>query len=579
MSTLPPPPPATRHHVPRWWRGPAGVATALAGVLTLSSSLSPNLPGRERLLERFEPGAAQVAAHVAGVVGGLALLALSLGVLQGRRKASHTAIVVLGVLALVHAAKGLDYEEALIALGVAAALRLGLRAASRGSAPSPPALAGLIAVVAVAATYACTLTILLASGHAPSTGVALTRAGQAITTGAELPGLSAPLRSVVHVVLGCALLALAWALRALLRPARAEDGHDPAAHERARRIVTEHGGDSIAPFLLRADKAYFFAEGGVLAYRTLRETCVVSGDPVGPAGSAPAIVAAFLHFAQERGWDIVISSASGAHLHGYRALGLRSLQVGCEAVVDPSAFTLAGRQGRTVRKAVHRVAKHGWSIEVVPAGGMTDGLAAEIAEVERAWRAVHPRIYGFAMASDRLWGAPEDARDVYVVARASGGELRAFQRYVPFRGGLSLDAMRRLDDEPNGISDALIAAALEHARDLGCRQVSLNFAGFAHVMAAETIGARSRPLARLALRCVRGRFQLDRLVRFTQKFSPAWRPRYLVYTAQTRLPLAALRVLQSEAYVRPPRARPRVDAWRAWPRPGLPSRAGWRSAG
>ena len=62
------------------------------------------------------------------------------------------------------------------------------------------------------------------------------------------------------------------------------------------------------------------------------------------------------------------------------------------------------------------------------------------------------------MATDRLWGAPEDAADLYALARNPRGEVRAFQRYVPYRGGLSLDAMRRLDDEPNGISDALVAA-------------------------------------------------------------------------------------------------------------------------
>ena len=73
------------------------------------------------------------------------------------------------------------------------------------------------------------------------------------------------------------------------------------------------------------------------------------------------------------------------------------------------------------------------------------------------------RLTGFARAGDRLWGAPEDASDVYALARNPAGEVRAFQRYVPYRRGLSLDAMRRLDDEPNGITDSLVAAILAHA--------------------------------------------------------------------------------------------------------------------
>jgi cell division protein FtsW (lipid II flippase) len=44
----------------------------------LSSSLSPSVPWRSRLLETLEPGGAQAAAHAAGVVGAIALLALYL---------------------------------------------------------------------------------------------------------------------------------------------------------------------------------------------------------------------------------------------------------------------------------------------------------------------------------------------------------------------------------------------------------------------------------------------------------------------------------------------------------------------
>jgi lysyl-tRNA synthetase class 2 len=267
-------------------------------------------------------------------------------------------------------------------------------------------------------------------------------------------------------------------------------------------------------------------------------------------------------------------AAGDEHLAGYRALGLRTLRIGSEAVVDPQAFDLAGRARKTVRKAVNRVERHGWTVEVVPAGELTAGLAAEVDAVERAWRARQPRLYGFAMAMDRLWGAQEDRDDVYVLARAPWGEVRAFQRYVPYRDGLSLDAMRRLDDEPNGISDALVVAALRRARELGCREVSLNFSSFAHLMAAETLERRSHRLARWALRRLHRRFQLERLVRFTEKFGPAWRPRHLVYTRQARLPLAALRVMQAEAYVKPPRARIRRNAWRPrpWPatRPSTP---------
>ncbi|HEU4978964.1 MAG TPA: phosphatidylglycerol lysyltransferase domain-containing protein [Solirubrobacteraceae bacterium] len=546
----------------RRWRLPAAVATALAGVLTLSSSLSPTLPARQRLLEALEPGSAEAAAHAAGVIGGVVLLGLSLGLLRGRRRAGPVAIGVLCVLAAVHTVKGLDYEEALLALALAGLLWAGRRALARGAAPSRPLVAGLYLLLALTGAYAATVTALLVSGHPPGVGDALVRAGRAVVDGGSVAGLGQPLKTIVHALIGIVAVALFGVLRALLAPARAQDGHDASEHALAARIVAEHGEDSIAPFVLRADKAFHFSRGGVLAYRTLRETAVVSGDPVGPPGSAAGILADFLEVARERGWDVVLTGAAERHLEAYRALGLRTLRIGSEAIADPATFTLAGRAGRTVRKAVHRVEKHGWTIEVRSARELTPLLAAELAKVEETWRRGQPRLYGFAMTMDRLWGAPEDLADTYVIGRRASGEVRAFQRYVTYRDGLSLDAMRRLDDEPNGISDALVAAALEHARGAGVREVSLNFAGFAHIMAADVLERRSQRLFRWVLRRMHGRFSLERLVRFNQKFQPRWEPRFLVYTQHTRLPLAALRVLQAEAYVKPPAPQPRRGAWR-----------------
>jgi hypothetical protein len=53
----------------------------------------------------------------------------------------------------------------------------------------------------------------------------------------------------------------------------------------------------------------------------------------------------------------------------------------------------------------------------------------------------------------------------------------------------------------------------------------------------------------MALGVLGRRFQMDRLVLFNSKFSPEWRPRYLVYESRRSLPAAALRVLQAEGYL------------------------------
>jgi lysyl-tRNA synthetase class 2 len=384
------------------------------------------------------------------------------------------------------------------------------------------------------------------------------RAGRlACGTAAILPLLNVGIEEVVAV----ALAGVAVFLHALLRPAQAAVGHTSVEHARAAAIVAAFGDDSLAPFALREDKSYHFAAGGFLAYRTLRETAVVSGDPIGPPGSAGAIVASFERDARRRGWNMVVTSASGRHLPAYRRIGLSALCIGEEAVVDPQQFSLEGRAIRKVRQSVARLERHGWRISLVDAGAVDSGIRAELDAVERAWRASRPRLSGFAMTLGRLWGADEDRHALYVVARDESGKLRAFLRFAEYAGGLSLDATRRFGDEPNGLSEAMVAAGLGYAREQQIGEVSLNFAGFAHVMAARAAPGRGQAVLRVLLRAFHGRFQLEQLVRFSDKFGPTWRPRYLIHRRRTSLPLAGLRVLQAEAYVRPPRSKPLRARW------------------
>jgi lysyl-tRNA synthetase class 2 len=332
------------------------------------------------------------------------------------------------------------------------------------------------------------------------------------------------------------------------------------------------GTDSLAPFVLREDKAFFFAHGGFVAYRTLRETAVVSGDPIGPPGTARAILEAFLAYADGCGWRVAVAAASPALAELAPALGLRALQVGCEAVVDAQAFTLEGRGVRKVRQAIARVDRHGWTTTIVAGHALDPRTRMEIATLEREFTQSRPRVYGFAMSLGRLWGAPEDDDALYAIAHDPAGAVAAFIRFLPYELGLSLDAVRRRPEMPNGVCEGLVVRAIERARADGLAEVSLNFAGFGHVMAPTAPLGRRERLLRMGLKAVHGRFQLDRLVVWGNHFAPEWRPRYLVYGGRSELAKSALRVLQAEHYLPSPGVPPLRQRWEpaALPLPAMP---------
>jgi lysyl-tRNA synthetase class 2 len=329
----------------------------------------------------------------------------------------------------------------------------------------------------------------------------------------------------------------------------------PPAHAQAHDLATvhglvkSHGDDSLAPFILRPDKRFHLTSAGALAYGVMGRTAVVSGDPVGPPDGAGAVVSSFQQVAAAARWRIVVYGASRRHLDVYRDLGFRVLCVGEEAVVDPSRFTLEGRRVRKLRQSVNRVARHGWEIQPYEGREIDSALEAEIESVERAWRARQRRLFGFTMGM----GAFEDGvapADIYILARAPDGRLLAVMRFISHRGKLSLDTMRRVGVTPNGLNEAMVCCALEEARERRLREVSLNYAGLAHLVRHGPEGGWLRRLTiRMALPLLSRHFQMHKLVRFNQKFDPTWRPRYLAYESRLGLPLSILRVLQAEGYL------------------------------
>jgi lysyl-tRNA synthetase, class II len=530
------------------WRALAAASTALYGVLTVLSAITDDIPWRHDLLLTVEPGPIMALGHVLVLGAGLGLVYLARGVLHRSRRAMNATIVLLIPVALLHLLKGLDYEEAGVAVALAIVLARGRRACTRRAAARPPLLAATVAVGAVAAIYAISCGICAAHRHLHSASAVLSAGARLLDSGAWLR-VHGPLKAILELLFVAAIGAATLGLRGLLRPAPAREGHSAAEHEVAVAIVKRFGDDSLAPFVLREDKAFFFAHDGFLAYRTLRETAVVSGDPIGPPGSAQPILAEFLRHADNHGWRVAVAAASPALAAGAPDLGLRALQVGCEAVVDVFAFTLEGRAIRKVRQAVARVERHGWRCEIVTERDLDERRRSQIAALEREFRSTHSRITGFAMSLGRIWGAPEDDEALYALGWDQTGGLGALIRFGAYRRGLSLDAVRRRADMPNGVCEALVVCAIEAARAAGRPEVSLNFAGFAHIMSPTRPLRPAERVLRLVLNLVHSRFQLERLAAWSDHFRPEWRPRYVLYGGHDELARSGLRVLQAEQYL------------------------------
>ncbi len=154
------------------------------------------------------------------------------------------------------------------------------------------------------------------------------------------------------------------------------------------------------------------------------------------------------------------------------------------------------------------------------------------------------------MAMDELFGHGET---LFVIARREDGQVGGFLHLVPSpaSGGYSLSAMRRRGSTPNGLMEFLIVEAIVWTRAHHAPEVSLNFCVFADLLRAGEHSLTGR-VARHGLQSLDHVFQLERLLSFTGKFFPEWRPRFLCLERLSDFPLIGLAYLRAESLLTPP---------------------------
>ncbi len=543
--------------------GLAAGAAALVGLINVASALTPNIRWRGHLLLDFEPVEAIRVFHAFALPAGTALLLVSPYLLKRRRRAWVIAIALMALLGLLDLLKGLDFEETVITWSVAGALACageGFRVEHDGltlrSAIWRVPLLGAVGLgVTAIASWA-------SEGH-PSWSSVVRETGdlllwqpgpirfhhQAVVFHQHVMWL--PLS--VHIIEVGTLVAMAYVIfRPLAGPSSLPS---QLARRRAAELVRAHGSDTLSFFKLRSDKHYFFAadQSAFVGYRIENGVLLLSGDPVGPPEALRALLHELCDFAQTRGLKVGAIGASREMCPLYEELGLRTIYLGDEAVVDVQAFSLEGRPIRKVRQSVSRLHKAGFTAELSSVPSLDSDTASEVERVLELGREGAPE-RGFSMAMDEI-DRSHGEETMVLLARDEHEVVRGVLHFVPCygRSAVSLSFMRRDPGTPNGLTEFMVVRALQLLRERGVQELSLNFAAFAKWMHSP-----ERPVERwLGKLITLGNpfFQIESLYRFNAKFFPRWEPRYLVYQGALGLPRASIAAMWAEGQLYKPALR------------------------
>jgi len=310
--------------------------------------------------------------------------------------------------------------------------------------------------------------------------------------------------------------------------------------------------DSLGYFATRKDKSVVWTQNkkAGIAYRVQGGVMLASGDPFGEFSLWPDAINEFLKIAREHAWTPGVMGCSdrGGEVWVEHA-EMIAIDIGDEAIIKVSEFTLEGRPMANVRQMINRIARKGYTTTTAKWADVDSETKNRLRKLAQEWRyGVAER--GFSMSMDRF-GEDEDHNTCITIAYL-GGEIKGLLYFVPWTtDGLSLDRMQRERGTDAGVNELMIADTVAWSKTNGITHISLNFAAFRSLFErADKISAG--PITRGTRNLIRffsNFFQVESLYRFNAKFQPEWETRYVLYPRATDLPKVAWAALRAEKFI------------------------------
>lgn len=530
----------------------AAIMVGLMGVVNVLSAVTPSFADRLSFLEQFSPFEVQQGGRLTAALAGFALLLLAESLARRKAIAWYLTMTALGVSAASHLLKGLDFEEAALAIGLMVVLWL-MRAHFHARSDPPSVYQGLRTLafsVLFTLAYGVAGFFLLDRHFRVHFGLsAALRQTVVMFTQFYNPGLqpitgfgryfAGSIYVVGAVTLGYALFMLVRPV-VIRRPATHED------HERARSIVEAYGRSTLARFTLFEDKSYCFTQGGsVIAFTARGRAAIALGDPIGPPEDAANAIREFKDYCARNDWMPAFYQALPDCLDQYRRASLDAVSIGQEAILDVQNFSLEGRARKDLRSPYNRFLREGYQA-VMHEPPLDDALLAELHSISDEWLTM---MHGSEKRFSLGWFNEDYVRGSQVMAvHTPDGAISAFANILPEyqRNEAAVDLMRRRREIEPGTMDFLFVALFLWARSKGYATFNLGLS------ALSGVGEKSGdPAVEKALHYIYEHinqfYNFKGLYEYKNKFGPSWSPRYLIYPGPGALLPSVLALIEADS--------------------------------
>jgi phosphatidylglycerol lysyltransferase len=534
------------------------VLTGLMGFVNLLSGLTPAFRNRLRLIEQLFPLEVARGGRLTSILAGFALILVAGNLARRKRIAWIATLLLLAVSVIAHLIKGLDVEEASLAILLMVLLVL-LRRSFHADSDPPSLRQGLIVLAAAfffTLLYGAAGFYLLDHHFRVHYGLlAALQQTVVMFTSFYNPGIE-PItgfgRYFAFSIYVVGLATFSYALIMLIRPVLVRQPATEGDRARAAAIVQRYGRTSLARLALFEDKSFFFSPGGsVIAYAARGRGVLTLGDPIGPVEDVQGAISTFLEKCRRNDWQCSFFILQPDALPVYRAAGLSLLCIGYEAVIPLRSFSLEGSQNKTIRNAYHKLNRLGYQARIYQPP-LDRHLLHELRQVSDAWlteRQGGEKYFFVGRFEDAYIGS-----SAVMVVRDPDGQPIAFANLLSeyLKNELAIDLMRHYPQMENGTMEFLFVSLMQWARSQGYDSFNLGLSTVFGKGRQEDDPRVARALQSIGMTFNR-LYKFKGLHAFKEKFHPHWEPRYLAYPGTIGLPLTAatlLRVYSGENILR-----------------------------
>jgi phosphatidylglycerol lysyltransferase len=506
------------------------------GIVNIISVLTPALPERLSILKNYLLTDVVSFSNSFVFITGLFLLVTAAFMLRGLRTAWWFALGLSIISAVGHITKGIDYEEAIMALLIIGSLigtrkQYYVRTNPRlGTVGIQTALLSMAAVM----LYGVVGFYFLDKRHFHIDfniyqSVWYTLQNFLLIGSSELIPRDAFARDFIYLIKISGFASMSFLVYSLVRPYVFKITPTDEEKERAKSLTEKFGNSALDFFKTYSDKFIFAPPelNAFISYRVSRNFAVVLEDPVAEnQEQMKKCIIAFDNYCYENGLKEIYYRVPKESLHVYTELSKKSLFLGQEGVVDLDVFTLEGGEKKSIRNALNKIKEQGYTTHV-NTPPLRDGLIQKLKAVSNEWLHITGREE--IIFSQGMFVENEIKQQTVISIENKEEKIIAFLNIIPdyVKNEGTYDLLRKTADAPNGIMDHILVEMFKYFKSVGIRYVNLGFAPMSGLNDPHTFTEKSMKFAYEKIRSFSHyKGQRD----YKDKFNPKWNDKYLIYS-------------------------------------------------